>query len=179
MSDPLNGSTPSPNEVEPETDTPDDPATLQSAQDLDEDVIDADPLEDGAEPADHWSTVAENRPTPREQREGGTLDGRLAQEQTDRPNEPVEQRPLTDSSLSALDETVDERATAEVADGTAGETAAEQQTENEHGAVLQGEEVESSGLSGVTAEGDVTGEDARGPAGSPEEKAERVEDESI
>ncbi|GAB3301381.1 hypothetical protein [Parasphingorhabdus pacifica] len=176
MSDPLNASTPSPNEVEPDAGAPEDPATLQSAQDLDEDELGADPLEAGAEPAESWSEVAADRPTPREQREGGTLDGRLAAERSDRPNEPADQEPLTDSPLRELDETVDERAQAEVADGTASEAAAAEQNENAHGAVLQGDQVEATGLSATTDEGDVTGEDAREPGGAPEEQAERVED---
>lgn len=119
MSDPLNASTPSANEVEPDAQAPEDPAALQSAQDLDEDQLDVDPLERGVEPAEHWSQVAESRPTPREQREGDTLEERLAEERTDRPNEPLDDHPLAESRLHELDDRVDDRASAEVADGVA------------------------------------------------------------
>lgn len=81
MSDPLEGSTPPPNETEP--DEPEDPANLQSAADLDEDELGTDPLERGVEPPEGWSQTARERPTPREQREGGSLDERLAEERPD------------------------------------------------------------------------------------------------
>ncbi|GAA2354376.1 hypothetical protein GCM10009854_35560 [Saccharopolyspora halophila] len=80
MSDPLDASTPAPNETEPDPDAPEDPANLQSAEGLDEDELGTDPLERGVEPPEGWSTTAEERPTPREQREGETLDERLAEE---------------------------------------------------------------------------------------------------
>lgn len=81
MSDPLNASTPTPNETEP--DEPEDPANLQSAEDLDEDELGTDPLERGVEPPEGWSRTSQERPTPREQREGSSLDERLAEERPD------------------------------------------------------------------------------------------------
>ncbi|MEU6152665.1 hypothetical protein ABZ816_21960 [Actinosynnema sp. NPDC047251] len=51
---------------------------LDEIEQLDEDELDADPLE--YEPPDHW-TAADGRTTAREQREGETLDERLAQEE--------------------------------------------------------------------------------------------------
>lgn len=170
MSDPLNASTPSPNEVEPEAGAPEDPAALQSAQALDEDELGADPLEEGVEPPESWSEVAEGRPTPREQRAGGSLESRLDAERPDQGRWSVEEAPLAESRLSELDDSVDDRAAAEVADATGEEVV------GGHGAVVQGEQVDEAGRSAVTAEGEVTGEDARGAAGSPEERAERIEE---
>lgn len=169
MSDPLNASTPSPNEVEPEAGAPEDPAALQSAQALDEDELGADPLEEGVEPPESWSEVAEGRPTPSEQRAGASLESRLDAERPDQ-GRSVEQAPLAESRLSELDDSVDDRAAAEVADATGGEVV------GEHGAVVQGDQVDEAGMSAVTAEGEATGEDARGAGGSPEERAERIEE---
>ncbi|RCW43950.1 hypothetical protein DFQ14_10595 [Halopolyspora algeriensis] len=174
MSDPLEGTTPSANEVEPDSGDPEDPNNLQSAQNLDEDELAVDPLEEGVEPSEHWSTIAEERPTPREQREGETLDRRLAEERPDTPTGGTE-RPLTETRMQELDESVDERAAAEVADEGDEEEAAARPVEADHGAVLEGEEVEPTGRSAMTREGaDAIDEGASGRM--PEEDAERIED---
>ncbi|TWF95660.1 hypothetical protein [Saccharopolyspora dendranthemae] len=80
MSDPVDASTPSPNETEPDPQDLEDPANLQSAEDLDEDELGTDPLERGVEPPESWSATTKDRPTPREEREGRSLDERIAEE---------------------------------------------------------------------------------------------------
>ncbi|WP_228814193.1 hypothetical protein [Nocardia flavorosea] len=50
---------------------------------LDEDELAADPLEEGMDPPDDWSAADRYATTPREQREGESLDERLAEEQPD------------------------------------------------------------------------------------------------
>lgn len=114
MSDPTEGTTPSSDEVPPDPENPQDPGELQSAGDLDEDELGVDPLESGAEAPDDWSPVAAEPPTPREEREGESLDHRLREERPDQ--EEVEATPLAETRMYELDETVDERADAEVAD---------------------------------------------------------------
>lgn len=124
MSDPTEGTTPSGDEVPPDPEEIRDAAELQSAADLDEDELGKDPLEEGVEPPERWTPVTEARWTPRETREGLTLDERLGEEVPDSGSEP-EVKPLAETRLHELDETVDERADAEVADegGPPGETA--------------------------------------------------------
>jgi hypothetical protein len=115
MSDPLDATTPSADETTPDPREPEDPAQLQSAESLDEDELGTDPLERGVEPPEHWSPVAEGRPTPREQREGDTLDEHLAAEVPDRPTDEVD-KPLAETRMHELDTSVDERAEQEVRD---------------------------------------------------------------
>ncbi|WP_243789078.1 hypothetical protein [Saccharopolyspora gloriosae] len=171
MSDPLDASTPSADEVGPDPEDPQDPAELQSAGDLDEDQLGVDPLEEGVEPPESWSQTTAARPTPREEREGDTIDERLAEERPDLGADRGE--PLAETDLSELDETVDERADREVADGAAGDqVAAESATDEEPGVVLEGTDVENTGLSASSAEGAV----AETSRTSPEENAERVRD---
>ncbi|MEU6129746.1 hypothetical protein ABZ805_11305 [Saccharopolyspora sp. NPDC047091] len=171
MSDPLDAETPSADEVGPDPADPQDPADLQSAGDLDEDELGVDPLEEGVEPPEHWSRDAADPPTPREQREGETIDERLAEERPDPAAEVG--KPLAETRLYELDDTVDEQATAEVADGASGEQVADQaERATGTGAAVEGDEVENTGLSAVSTEG------SAGPArnASPEENAERVQD---
>lgn len=171
MSDPQEATTPSADEVGPDPAEPQDPAELQSAADLDEDSIGVDPLEDGVEPPEGWSATTAARPTGREMREGETVEHRLAEERPDPSTDPG--RPVAETRLHELDESVDERATQEVADGSRGEQiAAAGESASEPGEVLEGDEVEDTGLSAATNEGSATG--VRNP--SPEEAAERVRD---
>lgn len=114
MSDPLNAETPSADEVPPEPGDAADGAALQSAADLDEDELGTDPLETDA--PDQWTTVTAERPTPREQRAGETLEHRLDQERSEEAGESEVPRPLAETRMHELDETVDERAEAEVDD---------------------------------------------------------------
>ncbi|NIH79021.1 MULTISPECIES: hypothetical protein [Amycolatopsis] len=60
-----------------------DPAALNSAEDLDEDRLRVDPLEEGIEPPERYLAADRFGTTPNEQREGESLDGRLAQERPD------------------------------------------------------------------------------------------------
>ncbi|WP_210745024.1 hypothetical protein [Nocardia flavorosea] len=50
---------------------------------LDEDELAVDPLEEGMDPPDDWSAADRYATTPREQREGESLDDRLAEERPD------------------------------------------------------------------------------------------------
>lgn len=168
MSDPLNATTPSSDEVQPDPQEPTDPAELQSAGDLDEDELGVDPLEEGVEPADHWSVVAEGRPTPEEQRSGTTVDERLREEAGDF-DSGTDGKPLAETRVHELDETIDEQAESEVADAEL----TPDREESEHGVVPEGEQIASSGLSATTNEGEAEQPVARA---APEEAAERVED---
>jgi hypothetical protein len=60
-----------------------DPAALSSAEDLDEDQLDADPLEEGAEPPEHWSGANRYGTTPYEQSQGEDMDRKLRAERPD------------------------------------------------------------------------------------------------
>jgi hypothetical protein len=60
-----------------------DAGEFSPAEELDEDELGADPLEQGMDPAEHWSVAEERGTTPREAREGETLDQRLAAERPD------------------------------------------------------------------------------------------------
>jgi hypothetical protein len=60
-----------------------DPAELTAAEDLDEDRLQADPLEEGMDPPEHWSGADRYGTTPYEQRHPRGLDQRLDEEQPD------------------------------------------------------------------------------------------------
>ncbi|MEV4604877.1 hypothetical protein AB0K15_46945 [Amycolatopsis sp. NPDC049253] len=60
-----------------------DPAALSAAEDLDEDELQADPLEAGMDPPEHWSGVTKYGMTPREEADPRPLDERLAEERPD------------------------------------------------------------------------------------------------
>jgi hypothetical protein len=96
------------------TSEPAEPEMLQSVVGMDEDELAADPLEEGIEPAEHWSGVVEARPTPREQREGETLEEHLTEERPDFGD--PSRKPLAETRMQELDDSIDERASAEVVD---------------------------------------------------------------
>ena len=56
---------------------------LTTAEQLDEDELATDPLEGGAEPAEGWSGADRHGTTAREERQGESLDDRLAEEEPD------------------------------------------------------------------------------------------------
>lgn len=58
-------------------------ASAVDAEDLDEDRLQLDPLEEGMDPPEGWSAADRTGVTAREQREGETLDERLAEEEPD------------------------------------------------------------------------------------------------
>lgn len=60
-----------------------DPAALSAAEDLDEDRLGADPLEEGADPPEHWSEADRYGTTPFEQSQGEGLDRKLEAERPD------------------------------------------------------------------------------------------------
>ncbi|WP_149360611.1 hypothetical protein [Lolliginicoccus suaedae] len=60
-----------------------DPASLNSAEYVDEDRLGENPLTGAMAPPDDWSEADAYGTTPREQKEGETLDDRLEQEEPD------------------------------------------------------------------------------------------------
>lgn len=60
----------------------DDPATLDTEEELDEDELGADPM-DGYDAPDGWSGVDRWGTTPAEERAGESLDQRLREEEPD------------------------------------------------------------------------------------------------
>lgn len=60
-----------------------DPATLSSAEDLDEDRLGLDPLDQGIEPPERWWGANRYGTTPREESEPAPLDQRLSEEEPD------------------------------------------------------------------------------------------------
>jgi hypothetical protein len=70
-----------------------DPAALNSAEDLDEDRLGADPLEEGAEPPEGWSAGERYGNTPYEQSAGEDLDRKVAAERPDVDEAPEPEEP--------------------------------------------------------------------------------------
>ncbi|SDK38114.1 hypothetical protein SAMN04487820_107121 [Actinopolyspora mzabensis] len=173
MSDPFDGETPSADETVSDGDGTRDPAQLQSAADLDEDELAADPLEEGIEPPDDWSRVSRQRPTPSEQSEGTGLDSRLAEQ---RPDFDAGGADVLDSS-PVTDSTGTRDAPDEIGE-TGGEGAAEEERpiRTFHADVLEAEQVESTGRSASSTEG-IEATDPGVVQRAPEEDAERVEDD--
>lgn len=101
------------------------------AEDLDEDHLQLDPLEEGMDPPEGWSAADRTGVTTREQREGETLDERLAEEQPDIGE-------MSDTVAPEIDEAPDLKAPTgdadvaatggQVADEAGGSTAAAQRT---------------------------------------------------
>lgn len=60
-----------------------DPAALNSAEDLDEDRLKADPLEEGMDPPEGWAMADKYGTTPYEQAQGEDIDQKLAAERPD------------------------------------------------------------------------------------------------
>ncbi|ASU79465.1 hypothetical protein CDG81_15625 [Actinopolyspora erythraea] len=168
MSDPLDGETPSADEVVSSGDQPTDPARLQSAADLDEDELAVDPLEGGLEPPEGWSEVTRQRPTPSEQAEGPELDQRLA-----------EQRPDFGERAAESPDSASAAGSGEEAEGPepGGETGtAEERPIRTTGAtVVEAGRTGSTGLSASSTEG-IDATDPEVVERAPEEDAERVED---
>ncbi|WP_199435367.1 hypothetical protein [Qaidamihabitans albus] len=84
-----------------------DPAALNSAEDLDEDRIDVDPLEEGVEPPEHWSEADRFGTTPFEQQQGETLDERLREERPDFTEPEAPERPIAATPATELDDSID------------------------------------------------------------------------
>ena len=59
------------------------PATMDSTEELDEDELGTDPLEGGLDAPDGWAEADRWGTTPREEREGESLDQRLREEEPD------------------------------------------------------------------------------------------------
>ncbi|MGJ7905004.1 hypothetical protein ACOQFL_00810 [Actinopolyspora sp. H202] len=173
MSDPFEGETPSADETVSEGDGTRDPAQLQSAADLDEDELAADPLEEGIEPPDDWSRVSRERPTPNEQSEGTGLDSKLTEQRPDFDAggaDVLDSSPVSDSTESGGEPNE--------SGGPGGEAAAEEERpiRTFHADVLEAEQVESTGRSASSTEG-IEATDSGVVQRAPEEDAERVEDD--
>ncbi|MHA6803345.1 hypothetical protein [Salinifilum ghardaiensis] len=84
MTDP-DATTPTSDETGAAPESPQDPANLQSAEDLDTDELGGDPVEEGVDPPEDWTVVTAHRPTTRSDREGESLDEELAEERPDAP----------------------------------------------------------------------------------------------
>lgn len=126
---------------------PDDPDShldqsegLHPSEATDEDELAVDPLEVGVEPPERWSGADRYGTTPAEEHEDRALDSRLAEERPDVLVADTSARPVADTPVDQLDESVDH----EYADG---EPAAGQNR------VIAGEEVEASGEPAVRDEG--------------------------
>lgn len=82
-----------------DTATPDavetDPAALNSAEDLDEDRLELDPLEAGMDPPEHWTAADKYGTTAYEQAHARPLDDRLDEEQPE--EQPVLGEPAEES----------------------------------------------------------------------------------
>jgi hypothetical protein len=81
---------------------------LSAAEATDEDELDADPLERGADAPDHWSAAERYGNTPYEEEHGETLDQRLAEEEPDVRLDDVPPRPFADTPDDELDSGIDE-----------------------------------------------------------------------
>lgn len=77
--------TPTPDETGASAESPEDPANLQSAEDLDTDELGGDPVEEGVDPPEDWTVVTAERPTARSDREGETFEEELTEERPDMP----------------------------------------------------------------------------------------------
>ncbi|HLS76160.1 MAG TPA: hypothetical protein VK083_05155 [Nocardia sp.] len=78
-----NGSWDAPQDSGPPDAVETDPAALNSAEDLDEDRLHADPLDKAMDPPEDWTGVTEYGMTPHEQATARALDERLAEEEPD------------------------------------------------------------------------------------------------
>lgn len=89
---------------------PDDiqPATLSSAEGLDEDELKLDPLEEGMDPPEHWKQADKFGNTAFEERQGQDLDHRLLEEQPDILPDEQRRQSLEDTPVDQLDDTIDD-----------------------------------------------------------------------
>jgi len=96
----------SPQDIGPPDSVERDPASVSSAEDLDEDRLRVDPLEEGMDPAEGWTGSDKYGMTPYEQAHPRPLDDRLAEEQPDFGSEPQ-----LSESVAREDESVIEQET--------------------------------------------------------------------
>ncbi len=116
------------------------PEGLDPSEATDEDELAVDPLEAGVEPPERWSGADRYGTTPSEERDDRVLDSRLAEERPDVAVEDTSARPVADTPVDQLDESVD-------TEYAGGEPAAGQNR------VIAGEEVEASGEPFIRDEG--------------------------
>jgi hypothetical protein len=86
-----------------------DPAALNSAEDLDEDRLGVDPLEKGMDPPERWSAADQYGTTPFEQSQGQDLEHRIREEEPESqefPGTPAEKP--ADSPASRRGQAADE-----------------------------------------------------------------------
>lgn len=86
-----------------------DPAALSSAEQLDEDELQLDPLEKGMDPPEHWAGADAYGTAPTEQAAGESLGQRVAEERADYATDDAAVRPQPLAAGTPLDE-LDEKA---------------------------------------------------------------------
>jgi hypothetical protein len=86
----------------------DDAAVLSAAEQTDQDVIGIEPVEADVDPPDHWAAANRFGTTAREQREGESLDEKLAEERPDVRLDDVPDHPVADTPVDDLDSSVDQ-----------------------------------------------------------------------
>ncbi|MFC5140087.1 hypothetical protein ACFPK1_17735 [Actinomycetospora rhizophila] len=156
---------------------------------LDEDRLDADPLEDGMDTAEGYSRDVRLGGTQEWERESPSIDRRLPQEEPEATAEQPPDRPLAATPIDDLDESVDDPENAvdgvggavvldtEGATGATGaEGLAEEAREIELGASSAAGGVEPTGLPADDTVGEVAAVDNE--PGTAEEQALRVEQEN-
>ncbi|MDD7940079.1 hypothetical protein PHK61_16785 [Actinomycetospora lutea] len=156
---------------------------------LDEDRLDADPLEDGMDTPEGYSRDVRLGGTQEWESEPPSIDYRLPQEEPEATAEQPPDRPLAATPIDELDESVDDPENAvdgvggavlldaEGADGvTEAESLAEEAREIELGVSSADGSVEPTGLPSDDAIGEVAAIDNE--PGSAEEQAMRVEQEN-
>ncbi len=85
----------------------DQPEGLNPSEATDEDELAVDPLEAGVEPPERWSGANRYGTTPAEEHDDRALDSRLAEERPDVAVADTSARPVADTPLNQLDESVD------------------------------------------------------------------------
>ncbi|WP_133824480.1 hypothetical protein [Actinomycetospora succinea] len=156
---------------------------------LDEDRLDADPLEDGMDAPEGYSRDVRLGGTQEWETESPSIDYRLPQEEPETEAEQPPDRPLADTPIDELDESVDDPENAvdgvggavvldpDGADGvTEGERLADEEREVELGVSSAAGSAEATGLPADDAIGEVAAIDNE--PGTVEEQAMRVEQEN-
>lgn len=149
---------------------------------LDEDRIDADPLEEGMDTAEGYSRDVRLGGTRASEEERDTLDHRLPQEEPDVTAEEPPARPVAATPAMDLDESVDDAAALDVPADPDGAVDAETLTDGggevELGVSSAAGAVEPTGLPADDEIGEVAGVDREWPTEGAEAAALHVEQEN-
>jgi hypothetical protein len=84
------------------------PGMLERSEELDQDDLGAEPVTRGVDPPDHWAAADDFGTTQREEREGESLEGRLARERPDVSPDPRPASPGADRDVTDFDERDDD-----------------------------------------------------------------------